>query len=49
VRRFVPEEVVPGKKVVPGKEELIFRKLLNRLIGEVGLTIPMAYLEGVAV
>jgi arsenite methyltransferase len=36
------------KKVVPGKEELIFRKLLNRLTGEVRLTIPMAYLEGVA-
>jgi ubiquinone/menaquinone biosynthesis C-methylase UbiE len=37
------------KKTVPGREELIFRKLLNRLTGEVGLTIPMAYLEGVAV
>jgi SAM-dependent methyltransferase len=37
------------KKVVPGKAELIFRKLLNRLTGEVGLTIPMAYVEGVAV
>jgi arsenite methyltransferase len=37
------------KKIVSGKEELIFRKLLNRLTGEVGLTIPMAYLEGVAV
>jgi arsenite methyltransferase len=37
------------KKVVPGKEELIFRELLNRLTGEVRLTIPMAYVEGVAV
>lgn len=37
------------KKVVPGKEELIFRELLNRLTGEVSLTIPMAYVEGVAV
>jgi hypothetical protein len=34
---------------VPGKEELIFRELLNRLTGEVSLTIPMAYVEGVAV
>jgi len=37
------------KKAVPGKEELIFRELLNRLTGEVRLTIPMAYVEGVAV
>jgi arsenite methyltransferase len=37
------------KKALPGKEELIFRELLNRLTGEVRLTIPMAYVEGVAV
>jgi arsenite methyltransferase len=37
------------KKIVPGKEDLIFRELLNRLTGEVRLTIPMAYVEGVTV
>ena len=37
------------KRVVPGKKELFFRKPLNRLTGEVGLTIPMAYVEGAAV
>src|SRR5262249_4314706 len=37
------------KKIVPGKEDLIFRELLNRLSGEVRLTIPMAYVEGVTV
>jgi SAM-dependent methyltransferase len=37
------------KKIVPGKEELIFRELLNRLTSQVGLTIPMAYVEGVKV
>jgi arsenite methyltransferase len=37
------------KKALPGKEGLIFRELLNRLTGEVRLTIPMAYVEGMAV
>jgi arsenite methyltransferase len=37
------------KKTVPGKVELIFRELQNRLTGEVRLTIPMAYVEGVTV
>jgi len=36
------------KKVVPGNEAATFTELLNRLNGEIRLTIPMAYVEAVA-
>jgi len=37
------------KKVVPGNEQRTFARLLERLKGETRLTIPMAYVEGVAI
>lgn len=37
------------KKVVPGREHAVFTRLLERLHGEVRLTIPMAYVDAVAI
>jgi len=37
------------KKVVAGNERAVFERLLERLHGEIRLTIPMAYVDAVAV